>query len=83
MILGDLIEHLAVSEAQQLLETVYSCCDEMIVSVPYLTPQGAVAGVAWEIHQQADLTHDVMLDRYGRWLKRLFFNDKIGVYTKR
>jgi hypothetical protein len=82
-ILGDILEHLQVHEAQQLLDKLYPLCDEIIVSVPYLTPQGRVAGVEWEEHKQPDLTPDVMDDRYGKYIKRLFWNDKIGVYIRR
>lgn len=82
-ILGDCLEHLTIDEATDLLRKLYNRCHELIVSVPFLTPQGAVAGVEWEVHQQSDLTLDIMQERYQEWLKSMYWGKRIGVYTKR
>jgi hypothetical protein len=66
VILGDVLEHLSVLDAQALL----GCLQEhapntaVLVAVPFLYAQGAADGVAWEVHQQPDLTHEVFCARY-------------------
>lgn len=82
-ILGDCLEHLTTHEATELLQKLHNRCHELIISVPFLTKQGAVAGVEWEVHKQDDLTLDVMQERYQEWLKPLFWGKRIGIYIKR
>lgn len=81
IIFGDIIEHLDVKDAQEVLKYAYSRCKEMIVAVPYLSPQGIEEENIYEIHKQDDLTDQIMKERYP-YLKNVFMNDKYGYYIK-
>ena len=81
IIFGDIIEHLTVEEAQQVLKYAYDRCDEMIVAVPYEMEQGIAEDNVYEIHKQPDLTPENMLERYPM-LKLLVKNKKYGYYVK-
>lgn len=81
IIFGDIIEHLTVEEAQQVLKYAYDRCDEMIVAVPYEMEQGIAEDNVYEIHKQPDLTPENMLERYPM-LKLLYKNSKYGYYVK-
>lgn len=80
-IIGGTLEHLSVACATNVLNRLCDDCIEVIVKVPYNTPQGAVGGNRWEVHIQHDLTHERMLKRYPR-LEGWLMNDKCGVYRK-
>ena len=82
IIFGDIIEHLEVNEAQEVLKYAYSRCKEMIVAVPYKYEQGIVNNNIYEIHKQDDLTPKIMEERYP-FLKLLYGNDEYGYYVKR
>lgn len=81
IIFGDIIEHLTVEEAQQVLKYAYDRCDEMIVAVPYEMEQDICEDNVYEIHKQPDLTHEIVLERYPM-LKLLYKNAKYGYYVK-
>jgi len=81
IIFGDVIEHLTVEEAQEVLKYAYDRCDEMIVAVPYAMEQGICEDNVYEIHKQPDLTPENVLVRYPM-LKLLYKNDKYGYYVK-
>lgn len=81
IIFGDIIEHLTVEEAQEVLKYAYDRCDEMIVAVPYEMEQGICEDNVYEIHKQPDLTPENMLERYPM-LKLLVKNKKYGYYVK-
>lgn len=80
-IIGGTLEHLSLECATRLLNHLSEDCIEVIVKVPYNTPQGAVGGNRWEIHKQHDLTHVKMLKRYPQ-LEGWLLNDRCGVYWK-
>ena len=82
IIFGDVIEHLEVEEAQKVLEYAYNRCKEMIVAVPYELEQGIEEDNIYEIHKQADLTDEIMKERYP-YLKLLYKNDVYGYYVKK
>ena len=82
IIFGDVIEHLEIKEAQEVLEYAYNRCKEMIVAVPYMYEQGEVDGNVYEIHKQADLTEENVLERYPM-LEYLYGNEYYGYYRKR
>ena len=82
IIFGDIIEHLEVNEAQEVLKYAYDRCEEMIVAVPYKLEQGIVEDNVYEIHKQADLTNEIVLERYPM-LKLLYKNDEYGYYIKK
>lgn len=81
IIFGDVIEHLDVKSAQNVLKYALNRCTEMIVAVPYLSPQSIEEDNIYEIHKQPDLTNQVMKQRYP-YLKNVFKNDKYGYYIK-
>jgi hypothetical protein len=64
VILGDVLEHMSVEDAQQVLDTAYRNSDLVVVAVPFLHPQGEEEGNCFEIHLQEDLTETVMTERY-------------------
>ena len=81
IIFGDIIEHLEVKEAQEVLKYAFSKCKEMIVAVPYQLEQGIEEDNIYEIHKQPDLTPKIMEERYP-YLKLLYKNDLYGYYVK-
>lgn len=81
IIFGDVIEHLDVNEAKNVLEYAYNRCNEMIVAVPYQLKQDEVDGNIYEIHKQDDLTNEIFLQRYP-FMKLLYKNDVYGYYIK-
>lgn len=64
VIFGDVIEHLDVPAAQEVLRYAADRCRDMIVAVPYQYPQDAIYGNPWEIHKQPDLTAEIFSERY-------------------
>lgn len=81
VIFGDIIEHLNVEDAKQVLEYAYNNCKEMIVAVPYELEQDEVDGNIYEKHLQADLTKNIMKERYSM-LKEFISNEEYGYYIK-
>lgn len=81
IIFGDIIEHLTIEEAQEVLKYANSHCKEMIVAVPYELEQGVEEDNIYEIHKQPDLTPKNVLERYPM-LKLLYKNDLYGYYVK-
>lgn len=81
IIFGDIIEHLDINEAQEVLKYAYNRCNEMIVAVPYRMEQGIAEGNIYEIHKQADLTPENVIERYP-FLKLLYKNKLYGYYVK-
>lgn len=81
IIFGDVIEHLEVKDAQEVLKYALNRCKEMIVAVPYLNPQGIEEENIYEIHKQDDLTDEIMKERYP-YLKNVYKDDKYGYYIK-
>ena len=64
IIFGDVIEHMTVFKAQQVLEYAYSRCRDLVIAVPYLYPQGELYGNPYEEHIQPDLTDQIFRERY-------------------
>lgn len=65
VILGDVLEHLTRERAQYVLRCVYDRCDDVIVVVPYEYPQDEEDGNLYQIHQQDDLTVELMAYYYS------------------
>jgi len=80
IILGDVLEHITVGEAQQLINKIEHYQKHCMVAVPYMMPQGEYEGNIHEAHQQEDLTHDVMKERYPA-LECLYRNQFYGYYS--
>lgn len=64
VIFGDIIEHLSVKDAQKVINYAKEHCDDMIVAVPFLYPQGELYGNPYERHIQDDLTPEIFDERY-------------------
>lgn len=82
IIFGDVIEHLEVKEAQEVLKYALNRCKEMIVAVPYCYKQGIEEDNIYEIHKQDDLTDEIMKERYP-YLELLYKNEVYGYYVKK
>lgn len=67
IIFGDVIEHMTVLKAQQVLEYAHSRCRDLLISVPYLYPQGELYGNKYEKHLQPELTEGIFRQRYPRY----------------
>lgn len=79
IILGDVLEHIDIIKAQELITFLCNGNKEIIVAVPWLYEQGAMYGNEYEVHKQPDLTLEVMKQRYPG-LDILFKNDRYAVY---
>jgi len=64
VILGDILEHLTIEDAQDLLCNKLKDVGQVMVAVPYEYPQGASKGVESERHLQPDLTKENFEERY-------------------
>lgn len=75
IIFGDVIEHMKVEDAQEVLRYAYPRCEDMIVSVPWKYPQGEIYGNKWERHIQDDLTPEIFEQRYPGLVPLMQFSD--------
>lgn len=64
VIIGDVLEHLTIEDANKLLNKCKSKGALTIVQVPWMSPQGPYDGNDHEEHIQADLNPQVMTNRY-------------------
>lgn len=64
IIFGDVIEHMEVIKAQQVLRYAHSRCKDMVIAVPYLYKQGELYGNKYERHIQSELTEGIFKQRY-------------------
>ena len=81
-ILGDVLEHLSVEDAQWLMLFLKQNNKRYIVAVPYVMEQGEYEGNVHESHLQPDLTPENMLERYPD-LELLYGNNYYGYYTNK
>lgn len=81
-ILGDILEHLSLTEGQTLIRCISLHCENFIVAVPYLMEQGEHEGNTHETHLQPDLTPDIMKQRYPD-LELLYGNNFYGYYINK
>jgi hypothetical protein len=79
IIMGDIVEHLSVEDAHDLLTKIHLANKKCLVAIPYTMEQGEVNGNIYETHLQSDLTHDVFLFRYPM-MKELYRNNEYGYY---
>lgn len=79
LFLGDMLEHLAVRDAQQLIGRAKAIQARLLVQVPFLYPQGEVDDNPFERHLQADLTRAVMAQRYPT-LFEVHADERLGLY---
>jgi hypothetical protein len=79
IIMGDILEHIPKYEAMNLVAKINSAGKKLLVAVPYMYEQGESEGNVHEIHHQADLTHEIFLERYP-CMKLLYKDDGYGYY---
>lgn len=81
IILGDVLEHLSVEDAQSLIDRMQMYGIRCMVAIPYMMIQdGTEYGNEYETHLQPDLTPEVMLKRYPS-LKPVYINEWYGYYV--
>ena len=80
IILGDVVEHISIEEAQSLIQSIASQNKACLVAVPFMMEQGEMYGNPYEVHQQPDLNPEVFSQRYPL-LKLVFSNDFCGYYS--
>ena len=80
MIMGDVLEHLTVKDATNLLKEIDEKGIKCLVAVPFLYEQGSSEGNNYETHLQPDLTPEIVHQRYKN-LFLLFGNDSYAYYT--
>lgn len=79
-IFGDVIEHMDVEAAKDVLRYAAHNCEEVIVGVPFLYKQGEIYGNPYERHIQDDLTPEIFEERYG-WIGFEMFARPRGDYA--
>ena len=82
IIIGDVLEHLSIEDAQKVIKYCENRCKQLIVAVPYTMPQDAIEDNIYKIHKQDDLTIENMKERYPS-LKLLIHNSDYGYYVKK
>ncbi len=80
VILGDVLEHMSIEDAQRVLNAAYSHADLVVIAVPFLHPQGEEEGNPYEEHLQEDLTEEVMAKRYPD-LTLYRYDGRKAIYT--
>ncbi len=80
VILGDVLEHLNVEDAQALIARLPNHCDYAFFSVPWEYSQDPIGGNEAERHLQPDLTPEVMSKRYPA-LRMIHKGTAIGLYV--
>ena len=81
VIMGDVLEHLTVSDSVKVLENIIESGSHALIQVPYQYEQGMIEGNVYEIHIQDDLTEEMMNERYGRYLTRICLTGFMAVYV--
>jgi hypothetical protein len=79
IIMGDILEHLSIEDAQNILNQINLNNQKCLVAVPYLYEQGEHEGNIYETHLQPDLTPEIIKERYPS-LKLLFGDENYGYY---
>lgn len=81
VIMGDILEHLTVPEAQEFLAHLAHCEVPVLVLVPYSFPQLGSHGNDHEEHKQPDLTEALFHQRYPGF-RLVVGNGKQGVFFR-
>lgn len=79
IIMGDILEHIPIDDAQILVNAMHSAGKKLLIAVPYEYEQGEEFGNIYETHHQPDLTVGVMYQRYPM-LRLLYGDSKYGYY---
>lgn len=75
IIFGDVIEHMSVEDAREVLSYAWPRCEDMIIAVPYQYKQGELYGNKWERHIQDDLTPEEFDKRYPGFTPLVQYSD--------
>ena len=81
IIMGDVLEHLTVEDAQRTLQKLWHRSGDFVIGVPYECPQRGKEN-RHEEHKQPDLTPEVVTNRYGDFMSLLAKNEGYGYYVK-
>lgn len=81
VILGDVIEHMTIKEAKQVIKYALKHSTEVLIAVPYLYEQDELYGNPFEKHLQPDLTHEIFMQRY-KGLQPLWQEENYGYYIR-
>lgn len=79
LIIGDVLEHIDLKNAQDLVKRICLLNKKCLIAVPYMYEQGTYDGNIYETHLQPDITQENFLQRYPQ-LKCLFKNNFYGYY---
>jgi 2-polyprenyl-3-methyl-5-hydroxy-6-metoxy-1,4-benzoquinol methylase len=79
VVMGDVIEHLQVKDAQQVIKYAQHHSKFIVVAVPYLLRQIGSQVDGSGDHRQPDLTREIFLKRYPG-SKLLIDNHQLGVF---
>ena len=83
IIMGDVVEHLNIEDAQRVIKYAQQHSDLIVVAVPYLMPQKGSQLDGSGDHRQPDLTKEVFLERFPGF-DLLINNRQVGIfYCKR
>lgn len=82
IIFGDVIEHLSIGDAQEVLKYAYVRSREIIIGIPFQYPQGIIYGNPYEVHIQADLTKNIFNKRYPEYEILIQPKDDYAYYHK-
>lgn len=80
VIMGDVLEHLSVEDAQMILKQMAKHGSFVVAAVPYDYEQGTEMGNVHETHLQSDLNESVMDERYPELILYVG-DDTMGVYV--
>lgn len=90
IILGDVLEHLTVNDAKNMLARMSTRCRQILVTVPFECEQGVHFGKPYEVHHQDDLCPALMQQRYGSYLELVQVSERdlcqgyeIALYQKK
>ena len=79
IIFGDVIEHLEVVDAQQVLKEAKNHTSGILIGVPYNLVQDVIYNNIAEKHLQPDLTDEIFHQRYPNF-KRIVHTKRYGYY---
>jgi hypothetical protein len=76
IIMGDVLEHLEMRDAQIFVQKALQHCKQLLVAVPFMYKQGPVEENVYEMHLQEDLNFQTMKERYPDLNLLLYIEDE-------
>jgi len=76
-IVGDVFEHMTYEASRIVIDIMKKHLSEIVISLPYKSPQGPHRGNTNEEHIQDDLTRELVAERYPEF-KKIYENMEIG-----